>query len=124
MTVVVAVLLALRSLVRSRASLQLENLALRPQLQVLERSRPRRPRLSAIDRLLGVAGARVERMATGPHARATGHRDRVAPTGLSSVLDLEEPAPYRPSVSIARHPSVDPDDVPGESALGCAARAR
>jgi putative transposase len=39
---------------RSRAVLQLENLALRHQLRVLRRQRPGRPRLFTIDRLLWV----------------------------------------------------------------------
>src|SRR6202790_1772376 len=39
---------------RSRAVLELENLALRHQLQVLRRQRPGRPRLIAIDRVLWV----------------------------------------------------------------------
>src|ERR1700675_4736038 len=39
---------------RSRAVLELENLALRHQLQVLRRQRPGRPRLFTIDRLLWV----------------------------------------------------------------------
>jgi hypothetical protein len=39
---------------RSRAILELENLALRHQLHVLRRQRPGRPRLFAIDRLLWV----------------------------------------------------------------------
>ncbi len=39
---------------RSRAVLQLENLALRHQLYVLRRQRPGRPRLFTIDRLLWV----------------------------------------------------------------------
>src|SRR5260370_7611217 len=39
---------------RSRAVVELENLALRHQLHVLRRKRPGRPRLFAIDRLLWV----------------------------------------------------------------------
>ena len=39
---------------RSRAVLELENLALRHQLYVLRRQRPGRPRLFTIDRLLWV----------------------------------------------------------------------
>src|ERR1039458_2901933 len=39
---------------RSRAVVELENLALRHQLHVLRRQRPDRPRLFAIDRLLSV----------------------------------------------------------------------
>jgi hypothetical protein len=44
----------LRSSVRSRARLDLEILALRHQLHVLERSRPRRVRLTPADRVLWV----------------------------------------------------------------------
>ena len=51
-SVLLLLLLTLRSLVRSRAALQLEILALRHQLLVLERSRPRRARLTRFDRLL------------------------------------------------------------------------
>jgi hypothetical protein len=50
----VAVLLSLRSLIRSRAALHLEVLALRHQLQVLNRSRQPRLRLTAADRRLWV----------------------------------------------------------------------
>jgi putative transposase len=39
---------------RSRADLELENLALRHQLNVLRRQRPGRPRMFTIDRLLWV----------------------------------------------------------------------
>jgi transposase InsO family protein len=54
MPIVVSVLLSLRSLVRSRAALHLEILALRHQLQVLERARRPHLRLTAADRLLWV----------------------------------------------------------------------
>jgi len=47
-------LLTLRASLRNRAALQLEILALRHQLQVLERSRPRRVRLTSADRVLWV----------------------------------------------------------------------
>jgi putative transposase len=50
----VSLLLSLRSSVRSRAALQVEILALRHQLRVLERSRPPRVRLTRLDRLLWV----------------------------------------------------------------------
>src|SRR5438132_6313059 len=52
MCVMISVLWMLRSFVRSRASLHLEVLALRHQLLVLERSRPRRLRLAKADRWL------------------------------------------------------------------------
>ena len=54
MPIVVSLLLSLCSLVRSRTALHLEILALRHQLQVVERSRRPRLRLTATDRLLWV----------------------------------------------------------------------
>jgi putative transposase len=55
----VAVLLSLRSLICSRAALHLEVLALRHQLQVLNRSRRPRVRLTAADRRLWVCFSRT-----------------------------------------------------------------
>ena len=52
MSVFVWLLMTLRSWVRSRAALHLEVLALRHQLQALERSRPRRLRLTRADCVL------------------------------------------------------------------------
>ena len=54
-----SLLLTLRSCARSRLVLQVEVLALRHQLQVLQRSRPRRLRLAQADRLLWVWLSRV-----------------------------------------------------------------
>ena len=51
-SVLISLLLTLRGLVRSRIALHLEVLALRHQLQVLQRSRPRRLRLMRADRWL------------------------------------------------------------------------
>jgi hypothetical protein len=59
MSVLVSLLLTLRTSARSRAALQLEILALRHQLQVLQRSRPRRLRLAKPDRWLWVVLSRV-----------------------------------------------------------------
>jgi putative transposase len=53
-SVIVSLLFALCASVRDRAALQLEILALRHQLQVLERTRLRRVRLTRFDRLLWV----------------------------------------------------------------------
>ena len=58
-SVFVAFLLTLQSLARSRAALHLEVLALRHQLQVLERSRPQRLTLTRADRLLWVWVSRL-----------------------------------------------------------------
>jgi hypothetical protein len=54
-----AILLALRMWTRSRAALQLEILALRHQLQVLQRTRPGWLRLSTMDRCLWVMLSRI-----------------------------------------------------------------
>ncbi len=58
-SVLVSFLLTLRTAARSRAALQLEVLALRHQLQVLQRSRPRRLQLAPADRWLWVVLSRV-----------------------------------------------------------------
>ena len=52
MSVLISLLQALRGFARSRAALHLEVLALRHQLQVLQRSQPRRVRLANADRWL------------------------------------------------------------------------
>jgi putative transposase len=49
----------MRDLARSRAGLQVELLALRHQLHVLDRTRPRRVRLSTVGRRLWVRLSRV-----------------------------------------------------------------
>ena len=59
MSVFLALLLTLRSCARARAVLQLEVLALRHQLQVLQRTRPRRMRLEKADRWLWMSLSRV-----------------------------------------------------------------
>jgi putative transposase len=58
-SVFVSLLLTLRTWARSRAALQLEVLALRHQLQVLQRTRPRQLRLANPDRWLWVVLLRV-----------------------------------------------------------------
>jgi len=59
MPFLVAFLIALRSLLRSRVDLQLEILALRQQIGVLQRSVKKRPKLRSTDRLFWVALSRV-----------------------------------------------------------------
>ena len=58
-SVLLSLLLTLRTWAHSRAALQLEVLALRHQLQVLQRSRPRRLRLAKADRWLWVVLSRL-----------------------------------------------------------------
>src|SRR6516162_10071625 len=52
-------LAALPSILRSRAALQLENLALRHQIGVLQRSAAKRPKLTAVDRLFWICLSRL-----------------------------------------------------------------
>ena len=59
MSILLSLLLTLRGNARSRAALQLEVLALRHQLQVLQRTRPRRLRLANADRWLWVGLSRI-----------------------------------------------------------------
>src|SRR4029453_16045888 len=59
MPALVSILCAVRSSIRARATLQIEILALRHQLHVLERTRPRRLRLTRSDRLLWIWLSRV-----------------------------------------------------------------
>ena len=60
-TSLVALLVLLRSLIRSRVDLQLENLALRHQIGVLQRSVKNRTKLTPMDRLLWVSLSRIWR---------------------------------------------------------------
>jgi putative transposase len=59
MSVLLSILHTLQTSARSRAALQLEVLALRHQLQVLHRTRPRRLRLTTTDRCLWVILSRI-----------------------------------------------------------------
>jgi len=61
MPTLLALLIILRSLIRSRIDLQLENLALRHQIGVLQRSLKKRPKLTSTDRLLWVSLSRIWR---------------------------------------------------------------
>ena len=53
-TSLLVLFVTLRSILRSRVDLQLENLALRHQIGVLQRSVKKRPKLTSIDRLFWV----------------------------------------------------------------------
>src|SRR3989441_1507652 len=90
MSIVLALLGALRAALRTRTNLTLENLALRQQLALL-RHGSKRPRFGRLDRLLGVwlssrwAGWRDAA------SRSPRDRDSLAPAGLPRLLDLEIP---------------------------------
>ena len=60
-TSLLALLITLPSLIRSRIDLQLENLARRHQIGVLQRSLKKHPKLTSMDRLLWVSLSRIWR---------------------------------------------------------------
>ena len=60
-TSLLALLIILRSLIHSRIDLQFENLALRHQIGVLQRSLKKHPKLTSMDRLLWVSLSRIWR---------------------------------------------------------------
>jgi hypothetical protein len=119
MPVLRALLLTLLDVARSRASLQIELLALRHQLQVLQRTRPRRVALTVSDRWLWVWLSRVWRAwANRARHRGTRHRRRLASTGRAAVLDLEEPPTHGSPGRVARSPRPDSHHVGGQPAMG------
>jgi hypothetical protein len=84
---------AVSSAFKTRAALQLENLALRHQIGVLQRSAKKRPKLTAADRFFWAwlctlwGDWRSALVIVKP-----GTVIRLAPQGLPVVLDLEGPA--------------------------------
>ena len=60
-TSLLALFVTLRSILRSRVDLQVENLALRHQIGVLQRSVKKRPKLTSMDRLFWVSLSRLWR---------------------------------------------------------------
>ena len=108
------------SLLKSRVSLQLENLALRHQIGVLQGSAKKRPKLVAADRLfLGLAVPGLERLALGAGACQTGYGDWLASEGLPTILGLEGQArTTRTATGRQGDPRVDPENEPRQSVVG------
>jgi hypothetical protein len=105
-TAVLSALLASSvSVFRARAALQLEIIALRHQLGVLQRS-VKKPKLNRFDRcLVGLALWSLGRMALGSLHRQTGDRHSLAPQGFPAVLDVESSLrPTRAPTGVVRHP--------------------
>ena len=126
MSVVVSLLHSLQFLIRSRAALHLEIVALRHQLQVVSRSRRPRLRLTTVDRVLWAwlsqrwHGWRA-RCASG---RAASDRARLASSRLSPVLDVEEPTSNRAARRASRCPRVDSRDVHRKPTVGRTSHSR
>jgi len=90
------------SLLRSRAALQLEKIALRHHIGVLQRSAKKRLQLQNSDRLFWFGAVpSMERVTLGARNPQARHRDCLASQRLSNVLDLEmrRGKPERPAVS-------------------------
>src|ERR1017187_409503 len=74
---------------RSRAAVELENLALRHQLHVLRRQRPgSAPAVRARPPALGLALPIMATLSGGDGVGQAGHRRPMAPSGIPSVLAL------------------------------------
>ena len=107
MLISLATLLAtLSSICRSRAALGLENLALRHQIGVLQRSARKRPKLTSGDRLLWIFLSRLWRdWCSALAIRQARNGYCLASCRLSAVLDLEGAArPTRTTRHFARGP--------------------
>lgn len=121
---VLALLSAARSSLKSRRELALENLALRQQLAVLRRH-AKRPKLSRADRAFwGGAGAGVARVADGLGDRAACDGDPLAPQGLRPVLEVDESQVGRATPYGRRDSHPHPRDGPRQRRLGRAAHPR
>ena len=111
--------LALIGLFRSRASLQVEILTLRHQLNVLRRKSPQRLTFSSIDRLV-FAG--LYRLAPGVldalKIRQAGDGDPLASCRLPSVLALEIKTGGRPAEDPAGDPSSRSRDQSRQPVMG------
>jgi hypothetical protein len=114
----VALAAAFPALFRQRTTLPLEILALRHQLDVLQRS-VKRPKLTAADRFFGLVVGGLGGLATEFHQCQAGDGDRLAPQGIPPVLDMENSTG---KVGTTGHPGgrpiLDSGDSPGQPAQG------
>lgn len=125
-SVLISILAMLRGVVRSRAVLHLEILALRHQVQVLQRSRPRRLHLRRTDRWLWV-GCHV-RGAAGERPSSSSSQKRLSPgiardSACSPSSSARLPAAYASSRSPACVYSNSSNERAGSS-FGCRRRGR
>jgi hypothetical protein len=115
-----AVLAAIRSSLRARAELEMEILALRHQLAVLQLATPRRVRLSGADGIFWVLLSRAWRgRRSAVQIVATGYRRRVASSPIRLAVAMAIGAVARRSPSHRRRcPSPDPKDASRQSVVG------
>jgi hypothetical protein len=119
-----SVLATLRGVVRSCAALHFELLALRHQVQVLQRSQARRLRLGNADRLHWAwlshtwRDWRTALVIVKPETVVAWHRR------ISAALSMEESSMHGPAARVLRCAGADSQDRARESAVGCAADPR
>ena len=124
-SLLISVLMTLRGIVRSRAALHLEVLALRHQLQVVQRvASTTTASGEGGPVVLGVAVTHVEQLANHTRHRDARDRYRLASPRLPVVLVLEKSTAHRATTGPGRCPPLDSDDGAGQSALGSAADSR
>ncbi len=123
-----SLLRSLLSAFKTRRSLALENLALRQQLAVVQRS-VKRPRLSNVDRGLWVLWRRVWTEWDSVLVHQARHRRALASRRVQTLLDSEEPEV--PAGSTSRRSGsarAAPGHFPSQSAVGerhaCTANSR
>ena len=97
-------------LFRSRASLDMEILVLRHQLNILRRSSPKRPILGRIDRLVFVGLYGLAPDVLSACAIQARNRYPLAPRRFSLVLALEIATPLRSTSGVVGNSPVDPRD--------------
>ena len=108
----------IRSALRAREDVALENLALRHQLAVMTRS-ARRSRLGPVDRLLWCwLSRRWSRWRSALFRRPARDDRALASNGVATLLDMEEPPPTRPAATLGGGERADPEDGPRQPALG------
>jgi hypothetical protein len=118
-SVLISLLATLRGIVRSRAGLHVEILALRHQLQVLQRSQPPRLRVGHSDRWLWAwlshtwRSWRTALVIVKPETVIAWHRE-----GISAVLDVEQSSTDGSAAHLLRCADADPVNTARRSVAG------
>jgi hypothetical protein len=109
-------------LLRSRVVLEAEIMVLRQQINVLRRTRPRRPIFISIDRLmLGGVCRLFPKIYDALAIVRPGHCDPLASCRFQIVLALAIATPLRPTNGAVRNSPADPRDEPRQPVVGSAA---
>ena len=111
--VLISFLLSFRVYFRTRSDNQLEILALRHQIVVLQRKTPKPQTETDGSTFMGMAVSMLAPMAFCAFDRETDNSRRLAPSRVSLVLDLESPTrTCRKAKRCERNTRIDPDSQP------------